>query len=125
MWGPISEQVPLRHPSQLYEALTEGLILGVVLWTVYFWARKRKIVLADGMMGGIFLLGYGVFRSIMELFRQPDAQFRDAGDPVGTVLGPLTMGQTLSAVMILAGVFLLVRGFRRMRARPAAVRAPG
>ena len=120
MWGPISEQVPLRHPSQLYEALTEGLVLGLVLWAVYFWARKRKIVLPDGMLGGIFLLGYGVFRSIMEIFRQPDAQFRDAGDPVGNVVGPLTMGQTLSVLMILAGAFLLLRGLRRMRARPAA-----
>jgi phosphatidylglycerol:prolipoprotein diacylglycerol transferase len=72
------------------------------------------------MLGGIFLLGYGVFRTVMELFRQPDTQFTGPNDPVGTVLGPLTMGQTLSALMIAAGLYLLVRGYRRLRERPAA-----
>ena len=120
MWGPISEQVPLRHPSQLYEALTEGLLLGLLLWAVYFWARRRKTILPDGMLGGIFLAGYGVFRTLMELFREADMQFKGPGDPIGTVLGPLTMGQTLSALMIAAGIYLIVRGVRHLRAEPAS-----
>ncbi|HEX8276540.1 MAG TPA: prolipoprotein diacylglyceryl transferase [Longimicrobiaceae bacterium] len=112
-WDAVAAQVPLRHPSQLYEALTEGLLLGLILWGVYALTRKRGIRLPDGTYGGIFLLGYGVFRSFVELFRQPDAQFRDAGDPLGTVLGPLTMGQTLSALMILGGLGILVWSWRR------------
>lgn len=113
VWDRVRDQVPLRHPSQLYEGLTEGLLLGLLMWAVYLWTRRRGRDLAPGTYGGIFLLGYGILRSLMELFRQPDAQFRDAGDPVGTVLGPLTMGQTLSLAMVLGGIFLLVRGIRR------------
>lgn len=113
LWDQVRDQVPLRHPSQLYEGLSEGLLLGLLMWGVYAWTRRRGRDLAPGTYGGIFLLGYGIMRSVMELFRQPDAQFTDAGDPVGTVLGPLTMGQTLSLVMVLAGVYLLVRGLRR------------
>jgi hypothetical protein len=52
-------------------------------------------------------------RSIVELFRQPDAQFTSRDDPLGTVLGPLTMGQTLSLLMVVAGIFFLVRGIRK------------
>lgn len=113
LWDQVRDQVPLRHPSQLYEGLTEGLLLGLVMWGVYRWTRRRGRDLAPGTYGGIFLLGYGILRSLMELFRQPDAQFTEAGDPVGTVLGPLTMGQTLSAAMIVAGLFLLLRGLRQ------------
>ncbi|MEW5929834.1 MAG: prolipoprotein diacylglyceryl transferase [Gemmatimonadota bacterium] len=117
-WDAVAAQVPLRHPSQLYEALTEGLLLGLILWAVYAVTRKRGIRLPDGTYGGIFLLGYGLFRSFVELFRQPDAQFRDAGDPLGTVLGPLTMGQTLSALMILGGLAILVWSWRRAQGGP-------
>ncbi|MBW3630443.1 MAG: prolipoprotein diacylglyceryl transferase [Gemmatimonadetes bacterium] len=120
VWDTMRLQVPLRHPSQLYEAATEGLLLGLSLWTVYFVMRRRKVILPDGTLGGIFLLGYGLFRSVVELFRQPDAQFRGPDDPIGTVLGPLTMGQTLSVLMILAGLYLLYRGYRRSRGAPAA-----
>ena len=112
LWEQVRDQVPLRHPSQLYEGLTEGLLLGLVMWALYTWNRRRGRDLAPGMYGGVFVLGYGLMRSLMELFRQPDAQFTDAGDPVGTVLGPLTMGQTLSLAMIVLGIFLIVRGVR-------------
>jgi phosphatidylglycerol---prolipoprotein diacylglyceryl transferase len=115
VWEQMREQVPLRHPSQLYEAATEGLLLGLILWGIYFWLRRRKTTLADGTIGGVFMLGYGLFRSFVELFRQPDAQFRGPDDPVGTVLGPLTMGQTLSVLMIATGLFLLYRGYRAAR----------
>jgi phosphatidylglycerol:prolipoprotein diacylglycerol transferase len=113
LWAQVAPLVPLRHPSQLYEALLEGVLLALILWAVFAWARKRDIRLPAGTYGGIFLVGYGVFRSFVELFRQPDAQFRGPGDPLGTVLGPLTMGQTLSALMILGGLGLLVWTWRR------------
>ena len=111
-WDQVRGGVPLRHPSPLYEALTEGLLLGLILWGVYWWARRRGKQPPEGTFGGIFLLGYGIFRSFVELFRQPDAQFRGPDDPLGTVLGPLTMGQTLSVVMILGGLGLLVYAAR-------------
>lgn len=120
-WDAIRDQVPLRHPSQLYEALLEGLLLGVILWTVYAIVRRRGIRLPDGTFGGIFLLGYGLFRSFVELFRQPDAQFTSATDPLGTVLGPLTMGQTLSAAMILGGLAILFWSWKRTQHPPGRV----
>lgn len=117
-WDAVSAQVPLRHPSQLYEAIGEGLVLGVILWLVYRWSARRGHPLGAGFFGGVFMLGYGVARTFIELFRQPDVQFTDAGDRLGTVLGPLTMGQTLSLLMIAVGIFLLVRGWRKRAPRP-------
>jgi phosphatidylglycerol---prolipoprotein diacylglyceryl transferase len=114
-WAAIRDQVPLRHPSQIYEALTEGLLLGLILWTVFLIAKRRGVRLPTGLLAGIFLTGYGVFRSVVELFRQPDAQFRDPTDPLGTVLGPLTMGQTLSLLVIGSGVYLLFHAWRNAR----------
>ena len=111
LWAQVRDQVPLRHPSQLYEAALEGLLLGLILWGVYLWARRTGRTFREGTYGGIFMLGYGLFRSFVELFRQPDAQFRGPGDPLGTVLGPLTMGQTLSMLMIAVGVWLIARNF--------------
>ena len=112
-WAAIVDQVPLRHPSQLYEALTEGFLLAIILWCLYLVARRRGFALPTGLLSGVFLIGYGAFRSFVELFRQPDAQFRGPDDPLGTVLGPLTMGQTLSLIVICAGVFLLIRSLTR------------
>ncbi|MEX2583555.1 MAG: prolipoprotein diacylglyceryl transferase [Gemmatimonadota bacterium] len=117
-WAAIRDQVPLRHPSQIYEALTEGLLLGIILWTIYLVAKRRGWRLPTGLLAGVFLTGYGVFRSIVELFRQPDAQFRDPNDPLGTVLGPLTMGQTLSLLVVASGVYLLFHAWQNSR-RPA------
>jgi phosphatidylglycerol:prolipoprotein diacylglycerol transferase len=111
-WEAVKAQVPLRHPSQLYEALGEGVLLGVVLWATYRLVQRRGTRPAEGVFGGIFLLGYGLIRAVIEQFRQPDAQFRAANDPLGTVLGPFTMGQLLSMAMILAGAWLVVRGRR-------------
>jgi phosphatidylglycerol:prolipoprotein diacylglycerol transferase len=111
-WDAVRVQVPPRHPSQLYEALLEGLLLAALLWALYAWFRRRGRVPAPGLFGGLFLVLYGVFRSFVELFRQPDRQFTDAADRLGTVLGPLTMGQTLSLVMLVAGVALVVRAVR-------------
>ena len=112
LWEQVRAEVPLRHPSQLYEAALEGLVLAALLWGAYVWMQRRGWRLPQGTYGGAFLLGYGVFRSFVELFRQPDVQFRSSDDPVGTVLGPLTMGQVLSLAMILAGLVLLSRALR-------------
>ncbi len=113
LWEQVQTAVPLRHPSQLYEALMEGLLLGLILWGIYYWARRRGKQPPMGLYGAVFILGYGLFRSFVELFRQPDAQFRGPDDPLGTVLGPLTMGQTLSLAMVLAGSGLLLYALRR------------
>ncbi|HEX8452903.1 MAG TPA: prolipoprotein diacylglyceryl transferase [Longimicrobium sp.] len=116
-WDAVRAQVPLRHPSQLYEALGEGLVLGVILWLVYRWSARRGHPLGAGFFGGVFMLGYGVARTFIELFRQPDVQFTDKADELGTVLGPLTMGQTLSLLMIAVGIFLVVQGWRKRAPR--------
>lgn len=116
-WDAVRAQVPLRHPSQLYEALGEGLVLGVILWLVYCWSARRGHPLGAGFFGGVFMLGYGVARTFIELFRQPDKQFTDDADRLGTVLGPLTMGQTLSLLMIAVGIFLVVQGWRKRAPR--------
>jgi phosphatidylglycerol:prolipoprotein diacylglycerol transferase len=115
LWEAVRDQVPLRHPSQLYEALGEGVLLGAALWSLYAWRRRQGRRAPSGTYAGLFLVGYGIARFVVEFFRQPDAQFRGPGDPVGTVLGPLTMGQTLSTLMLLAGVGILLRAWRRGR----------
>jgi phosphatidylglycerol:prolipoprotein diacylglycerol transferase len=95
-WGmvfPEAGKLP-RHPSQLYEAATEGLLLFFVL----LWLSKKKGT--TGMLLPVFLVGYGVARFFVEFFREPDPQ-------VGFVLGPFSMGQILCAVMVVVGATLL------------------
>ncbi|MDB4074174.1 prolipoprotein diacylglyceryl transferase [Ascidiaceihabitans sp.] len=104
-----------RHPSQLYEALLEGLILGgVLLWLVW----RRDAYKTPGLIAGTFFLGYGIARFAVEFVRQPDAQFVSAGNPLGLALElggyGLTMGQLLSVPMIALGLYL-IRQARRMR----------
>ncbi|XDA96752.1 prolipoprotein diacylglyceryl transferase [Sulfitobacter sp. LCG007] len=105
-----------RHPSQLYEALLEGAVLGALLiWLAW----GRRAFRTPGLIAGTFLAGYGIARFVVEFVRQPDAQFVTPGNPLGLVwhLGGwgLTMGQMLSLPMILAGVLLVVHA-RRGRA---------
>jgi phosphatidylglycerol:prolipoprotein diacylglycerol transferase len=89
-----------RHPSQLYEALLEGLVLFIVLFAVARFGKARRQM---GLLSGIFFIGYGVFRIVGELFREPDAN-------LSYLVGGTTMGQWLSAPMILLGiVFVLAR----------------
>jgi phosphatidylglycerol:prolipoprotein diacylglycerol transferase len=107
-WDSLKEEVPFRHPSQLYEAFGEGLLVGLVLLGVYLATRRRP--LRPWAYGGLFALGYGVVRFGIEFLRQPDAQFRDVDDELGTVLLGMTMGQTLCAAMIAVGGFFVVRG---------------
>jgi phosphatidylglycerol:prolipoprotein diacylglycerol transferase len=95
-WGmvfPAGGPLP-RHPSQLYEALLEGVVLFGLLWSI----KDRS--LKPGVLLSLFLILYGLFRFFVEFFREPDPQ-------LGFVLGPFSMGQVLSAGVILAGAALL------------------
>ncbi len=103
-WAEIAPQVPLRHPSQLYEAALEGLVTGVVLWLVY---RRRRDTLRGGTLAALFLVLYAAARVLIEFTRQPDAQFVTAAHPLGTVLGPFSMGQVLSVFLALGGIVML------------------
>ncbi len=102
-----------RHPSQLYEAAMEGLILGaVVLWL----AHRRGWLKAPGRLMGLFVAGYGLARFAVEFVRQPDAQFVTEGNPLGLYLHlggwGLTAGQCLSLPMIAVGLWFLIRARR-------------
>ena len=102
-----------RHPSQLYEAGLEGLLLGtiLILLAFRFAALKRHWLLT-----GVFFLGYGLARFTVEFVRQPDAQFVSEGNPLGLAFHVngigLTMGQTLTLPMILIGLALVIRARR-------------
>ena len=103
-----------RHASQLYEAGLEGLILGVlVLWLAFArgWLRR------PGRITGVFVAGYGLSRMFVELFRQADAQYITADNPMGHVVrlgeAGLSMGQLLSLPMVLAGLLIFVLASRR------------
>ena len=102
-----------RHPSQLYEALLEGVILGAcLLWIVY----RRGGFHRPGLVLGVFLAGYGAARFLVEFVRQPDAQFISLGNPLGLALHVggygLTMGQLLSLPMIALGLWFALRAKR-------------
>ncbi|HYE52320.1 MAG TPA: prolipoprotein diacylglyceryl transferase [Azospirillaceae bacterium] len=88
-----------RHPSQLYEAFLEGIVLFVVLWLL---ARRPEIRARHGYIAGCFLIGYGLSRIVVEFFREPDAQ-------LGYLAGVVTMGQLLSLPMVLAGIWMAAR----------------
>ncbi len=95
-WGMVFPQggpMP-RHPSQLYEAILEGVVLFSLLWL-----RKNKKTF-QGELAADFLILYGLFRILIEFFREPDVQ-------VGYFWGLFTMGQLLSGLMILGGCFLV------------------
>jgi phosphatidylglycerol:prolipoprotein diacylglycerol transferase len=107
-----------RHPSQLYQAGLEGLLLGaVMLWL----ALGRGWLKRPGAMIGVFLTGYGLARAFVEGFRQADAQFVSPDNPFGHVVrmgaGPeawgLTMGQVLSLPMAAAGLIVMAVALRR------------
>ncbi len=102
-----------RHPSQLYEALLEGLLLGgLMIWMAW----KRGAFKFEGLLMGTFLAGYGAARFLVEFFRQPDAQFISEGNPLGLALQSggygLTMGQLLCIPMMLVGTYFILRARR-------------
>lgn len=99
-----------RHPSQLYEAALEGILLGAILvWLVW----RKGAFKTPGVIMGTFLAGYGFGRFAVEFVRQPDAQFISEGNPLGLALElggyGLTMGQILCLPMIVVGLFFIVR----------------
>ena len=99
---PADPQGLPRHPSQLYEAGLEGLVLGLIM---LFLAVRRGVRERAGLLTGVFLIGYGTARAIVELFRQPD-------DHLGFLLGGVTMGQLLSLPVIAVGIAFAVRSNR-------------
>ena len=106
-WAVIFPSAPggePRHPSQLYEAGLEGLLLGLVL-AFFFWRTNARN--EPGKLVGIFLFGYGLSRFIVEYFREPDLQ-------LGTLSWGLTMGQTLTVPMLIGGAYLIATAKRRM-----------
>ena len=115
LWGrPAPEDLPWamifprvdaipRHPSQLYQATMEGLILAILLAVL---ARSESIRSRFGLLSGIFLIGYGIARIIGEFFRQPD-------EFLGFLYAGATMGQLLSLPMIAAGIWLVWQARRK------------
>lgn len=105
-WQAIFNQYGLlpRHPSQLYEMLLEGVVLFIIL---NLFIRKPRPM---GSVSGLFLIGYGIFRIIVEFFRQPDAQ-------LGLFSNILSMGQILSLPMVIAGVLMMIWAYRRQPVR--------
>ena len=94
---PNSDGQP-RHPSQLYEAGLEGLLLGVIMLMLW----RRGWLHQHGRVTGVLLAGYGVARSMIEFVREPDAQ-------IGLLLDSVSMGQLLSVPMIIFGAYLIMR----------------
>ena len=95
---PNAGNIP-RHPSQLYQAVMEGLLLFIVVFAL---SRREAIRARFGTLTGVFLIGYSLARIIGELFRQPDAF-------LGFLFAGATMGQLLSLPMLFAGIFLIQR----------------
>ena len=97
-WGiifPAIDMLP-RHPSQLYEALLEGLVLFILINTI---SLKQKY--KTGLSSSLFLIFYGIFRIIAEQFREPDSQ-------LGYLFGNLSMGTILSIIMVISGFVILI-----------------
>jgi len=105
MFFPFSPGPGRRHPSQLYEAFFEGIVLFIVLWAV------KNRVATRGAMLPLYLMGYGLVRFFIEYTRQPDAH-------LGFIVLSLSMGQLLCMSMILAGGVLLFYLKKRPRVRP-------
>jgi phosphatidylglycerol:prolipoprotein diacylglycerol transferase len=87
-----------RHPSQLYEALFEGILLFLILR--YFF--EKKFLKKPGQISGLFLILYSIFRFILEFFRSPDPQ-------IGYLIFDLTLGQLISLIFLIIGIFLFLK----------------
>jgi phosphatidylglycerol:prolipoprotein diacylglycerol transferase len=96
-WGSV-EGKPLVHPSQLYEAFLEGIVLFAICW---FLVWKLRLLRRPGMVAGIFLIGYALFRTLVENFREPD-NFTH-----GVMPEWFTMGMLLSSFMLVGGALLI------------------
>ena len=97
---------PARHPSQLYEAALEGILLFIILWFM-FWRTQSRY--EPGKLVGAFIFFYGIFRFAVEFVREPDSQF------AGTIIEAtqLHMGQWLTVPMILGGIYLMMTAKKR------------
>ncbi len=93
-----------RHPSQLYEALFEGFILFLIL--IYF--RNRGLIKTPGLISGLFLIFYSAFRFIIEFIRVPDQQ-------LGYLFFDLTMGQLVSIIFLLIGIYLVIMKYENTK----------
>lgn len=93
---PSGGYVP-RHPSQLYEAFGEGVLLFIVLQLLW---KNENIRKRHGLISGVFLTGYALWRIFAEFFREPDAQ-------LGFLFSFVTMGQLLSLPILLAGILII------------------
>ncbi len=101
MYFPLDGSGLLRHPSQLYEAFFEGILLFAVLWGL----REKRYF--EGFFVALYMAGYGLVRFFIEFYREPDAH-------LGFVVGNLSMGQVLSLLMVAVGVAIAV-----MKSAPA------
>ncbi|HBV21104.1 MAG TPA: prolipoprotein diacylglyceryl transferase, partial [Nitrosomonas sp.] len=113
-WGmifPYVDAVP-RHPSQLYQFFLEGVVLFLLVWI--YSAKPRAL----GAVTGLFMIGYGVVRSIAEFFREPTDGF------MGELTLGVTMGQWLSLPMILAGLALMIWSGRQKPIESKSVNNP-
>lgn len=107
---PAADGITPRHPSQLYEAALEGIVLFLILrWATH----SAGLLKRRGVVAGMFFLGYALFRTFVENFREPDRYLQHF--PLG-----LTMGMMLSAPMVIFGLFLIWRGMREPPATEAA-----
>lgn len=106
-WAVVVDGVP-RHATQLYEAALEGLLLFVILWT---FSRRPRPIMA---VSGLFLFFYGVFRVSVEFVRLPDLHM-NADEGGYLAFGWITMGQVLSAPMIVIGLLFFWIAYRRPR----------
>ncbi|AWN54178.1 prolipoprotein diacylglyceryl transferase [Methylobacterium sp. 17Sr1-1] len=106
-----------RHPSQLYEAVAEGLVLFILMAL----AVRRFGFRRPGLLGGLFVVGYAIARTACEFFREPDPQLGFLfGTHVGALGGGITMGMLLCVPMLIVGAVFIVRAWRgdtRPRAR--------
>lgn len=94
-----------RHPSQIYQALLEGLLLAIIMVPLFWKTRARW---RPGLLVGVFLMGMGAARFVVEYFREPDEQLQEFTRQTG-----LSMGQWLSLPLVALGLFFLIRALRR------------
>ena len=101
-WGVIFPNIDnnFRHPSQIYEAFLEGIVLFLIMNVLFFWKKYKP-----GICSCMFLIFYGTFRIIAEFFREPDSH-------IGYVVGEISMGMVLSIIMILAGVLIYKKKYK-------------